>query len=144
MCSFFMPRVIYACPKLSDFGLIEHCNVILNFLTWCLLPSANAVEGVLVGFPLQLWSCFHCSSNSEAGCPLQFAMFCLTCFEFDLRPPYSGGIGDYVSYHCSEYPTYHPCCQSPSLPKRVSACPEGLIGLIISHNQLFFPRQPLV
>jgi hypothetical protein len=58
-------------------------------------------------------TCPHCSSNTQAGQPLQFAKFSSACFEFNPRPPHSGSIGNCGFYSHSVYPMHHLCSQSP-------------------------------
>jgi hypothetical protein len=76
--------------------------------------------------------------------PLQLAKFCLTCFEFNSGPPYSGSIANYGSYYRCVYPVYHLWFQPPGFPKCASACSEGFVGLADGLIQLCFPCQALV
>jgi hypothetical protein len=51
------------------------------------------VGGIQGGLQLQLFSLL----NSQLGHHMQFANFCVDCFEFNSGPPYSGVIGNYES-----------------------------------------------
>jgi hypothetical protein len=75
------------------------------------------------------WSCPNCSSNAQAGHPLQFAKFSSACSIFHPGPPHSGSIGNFGSYDHGVYPVHNLWSQSPCFPKCASAGPEGSIGL---------------